>query len=137
MQNLVGVWVSRGQAKIVNLTPDGQSQLLTLESKVESRRKSTGGAPSRVPYAHGGVSAPKQSERLTNQLHDFYCNILQRIHSAEKIYVLGPGLAKKELQKEMKKRKNFLAKLAAVESSDKMTDPQLVARVKTYYGIAN
>ncbi len=135
MNTLVGVWVSHGVAKIVNLAPDGTYTLNTIESNIESKRKSTGGTPPKTPYSHGGVSVTKYNDRLAHQLHDFYSRIISKIASAEKIYILGPGLAKKELKTEIEKRKDLAPKLMRVEPSDKMTDPQLVAKVKSFFGV--
>ena len=136
MEDLVGIWVSHKIAKIVKLSLEGTCTLLTLESKVESRRKSTGGTPSKIPYSHGGVSVTKYSDRLAHQLHKFYSRIISKIASAEKIYILGPGLAKKELEKEINQKKELAPKLVGIEPSDKMTDPQLIAKIKSYFGVA-
>ncbi|MFQ5825506.1 MAG: hypothetical protein ACE5JB_15815 [bacterium] len=135
MGNLFGIWVSHKVAKIVQLSLDGTSTLLIIESNVESKRKSTGGTPPKTPYSHGGVSVTKYSDRVAHQLHEFYSNIISKVTSADKIYILGPGLAKKELEKEIKQRKDLAPKLGGIEPSDKMTNPQLIAKVKSYFGI--
>ena len=135
MGNYVGVWVSHGFAKIVNLSANGRSNLFTLESNIERKHKSTSGTPSKTPYTHGGVAVTRYTDRLHHQLQNFYSTILARISPAEKIYLLGPGLAKKELKNQMQKRKDLVNKIIGVEPSDKMTDPQLVAKVKSRFGI--
>lgn len=38
--------------KIVKLSPDGTSTLFTLKFNIESKRKSTGGTPPKMPYSH-------------------------------------------------------------------------------------
>ncbi len=135
MSNYVGIWVSHGIAKIVNLSPNGHTKLDTLESNIEKKHKSTRGTPSKSLYSHAGVSVTKYTDRLTHQLNNFYSSILKKIALADKIFLLGPGLAKKELKNEINKRTHLAHKIIDVESSDKMTDPQLIAKVKSRFGV--
>jgi len=47
--------------------------------------------------------------------------------------IFGPGEAKKELKKEMGKHKALAVKIAGIESADKMTALQIVAKVKKFF----
>ena len=48
------------------------------------------------------------------------------------ILILGPGEAKGELKKRLAKGQKG-ARLVALETADKMTEPQVVARVRQYF----
>ncbi|MFQ5603890.1 MAG: hypothetical protein ACE5HS_11535 [bacterium] len=134
MSKYVGVWVSHGLAKIVSLNHKGHSSLLTIESNIEKKHKSTSGSPPKTPYSHGGVAVPKYQDRVAHQLQHFYSSILTKTAFADHIYLLGPGLAKKELKNEFEKRKNLAHKIIDIEPSDKMTDAQLIAKIKARFG---
>jgi len=47
---------------------------------------------------------------------------------------MGPGEAKLELKKEIEKSKALIPKIVGVQTSDKMTNNQIAAKVKSYFG---
>jgi hypothetical protein len=53
---------------------------------------------------------------------------------ADKILIMGPGEAKLELKKEIEKSKALIPKIVGVHTSDKMTNNQIAAKVKSYFG---
>ena len=55
------------------------------------------------------------------------------IGDAKKILIFGPGEAKGELEKEIKKRKDLSVTIVGVESADQMTDKQIVAKVRKFF----
>lgn len=46
---------------------------------------------------------------------------------------MGPGEAKKELEKEIRQAKNLAERLTSVETCDKMTPNQIMARVRSFF----
>ena len=52
---------------------------------------------------------------------------------AEVVFVLGPGEAKIELCKQLRKPKDY-RRVLSVEAADRMTERQLVAKVRTFFG---
>ena len=61
-----------------------------------------------------------------------YNAVLSAISGVESLFILGPGEAKKELAKhiESKRLRNMLVE---IETSDKLTEPQLVAKVRKHF----
>ena len=57
--------------------------------------------------------------------------IFSYIHDAEFILIFGPGEAKSELLKHIKNKK-ITGQIEEIETSDKMTDSQVVAKVKEH-----
>jgi hypothetical protein len=55
------------------------------------------------------------------------------LKDAKQIYIFGPGEAKIELKKEIEKNNVFLDKISDIETTDKLTEPQIVAKVKKYF----
>lgn len=71
---------------------------------------------------------------LTSQLNLYYDAVIAAIGAAEAILIFGPGEAKGELRRRLESKK--MGKLiAAVESADKMTRPQVAARVRAYFAL--
>jgi hypothetical protein len=81
------------------------------------------------------VSTPADDVRqreLTGDLNSFYDEMISCILAAESILILGPGEAKSELKKRLEKD-NLSSRIVGIETSDKMTDPQLVALVRDHF----
>ena len=55
--------------------------------------------------------------------------MIAQLQDATAVLIMGPGEAKTEFHKHMEKHMP-LTKIVNVESADKMTDPQIVAKVR-------
>jgi hypothetical protein len=62
-------------------------------------------------------------------LANYYDEVIACIGDAETILIFGPGEAKGELKKRMERDKIGI-RIVAMETADKMTEPQIVAKVK-------
>jgi len=58
--------------------------------------------------------------------------VIASIRDAESIIIFGPGEAKGELKKRLE-RINLGGRIVSVEIFDKMTDRQIVAKVRQYF----
>jgi stalled ribosome rescue protein Dom34 len=72
-------------------------------------------------------------ERRKHQYHDFYQRVIEKTANAGRLIIFGPGEAKRELEKEIAGIKSPHVRVAAVESSDKLTENQIVAKVKDFF----
>ena len=59
--------------------------------------------------------------------------VIEHVGDAGKIFIFGPGEAKLELAKEMKKIKGRQERNVAVEACDRITENQIVAKVKSFF----
>jgi len=66
------------------------------------------------------------------QLDRFYDEVISFIRDAASILILGPGEAKGELKKRMQS-KGLHGRIIGVETVDKMTFPQIAAKVRQYF----
>lgn len=133
MKNNVGLWVDHVKAFIVTLKTKGDIDTQTVTSDVEPLVKSTGGGRTKTPYSKGGVSVDKSKLKQQHQLKGYYENIIEQIACADKIYLFGPGTAKKELYHEIQNNAPLAAKVISIDAADKMTEPQMIAKVRNYY----
>ena len=119
MKKTVGLWIDHKKAVIVFLGgKDPETKLVT--SNIEKHHRQS------------GVATPADDIRqreLTVELNRFYDEVVSSMRDAEEILILGPGEAKDELKKRLAKE-NLGGRIVGIEAADKMTDPQIVAKVR-------
>lgn len=127
MKKEVGLWVDHKKAVIVILTDRGE-ETREIQSNLEKQVRFAGGS-----HADGSQSAEDMRDRgFTNQLGRYYDDIIGCIRDAESIQIFGPGEAKGELEKRLES-KGLGGRVVGIETVDKMTDRQIVARVRQHF----
>lgn len=133
METQVGIWIDHEKACIVSLI-DGKTTITYVNSDVPSHVRQSGGSRSSTAHGPQDISPERRlEERYRNQLHKYYKRIIHQIDDADQLFILGPGEARVELKKMMRKSKERFAKITGIERADKMTEPQIVAKVKQFY----
>jgi LDH2 family malate/lactate/ureidoglycolate dehydrogenase len=120
----VGLWIDHRKAVIVFLTGTGQE-----EAEEEIKQIS-----SDLEHGHGQAGASVRADDLlqremTEHLNRYYDEVIASLRHAETILILGPGEAKGELKKRLEKN-HVNGREIKVETVDKLTDRQIVAKVK-------
>jgi hypothetical protein len=134
MTNHMGVWIDHRKATVVALTNEGEEIGLVI-SNVEKQLRRSSDSPLKGSYEPQQVPADDSRQRaFTGHLNIYYDTVIASIRDAESILIFGPGEAKDEL-KERLGRHNLGGRIAAIETADKMTDRQIAARVRTYFGV--
>jgi hypothetical protein len=127
-----GVWIDHRKALMVTLIPGGEHTTLIL-SEVEKHLERTGDSPLNGRFESHQVPADDARQRaLTNHLNVYYDAVIAALRPLDRILVFGPGEAKGELHKRMGKTK-LDDRVASIETADKMTDPQIIAKVRAYF----
>jgi len=122
MKNTVGLWIDHKKAVIV-FVAGKDAEIKLINSNLEKHHRQS------------GVATPADDVRereLTGHLNSYYDGVISCIRAAESILILGPGEAKSELKKRLEKD-NLSRRIVGIETSDKMTDPQLVALVRDHF----
>jgi hypothetical protein len=127
MSHDVGVWIDHKKAVIVSLAA-GQVTTKTLESDV-------GPHPHYAGSQEGG-GEKKYEERHNHDLDRYYDDVIGQLGKPDAVLLFGPGEAKLQLKERLGRSKVSSERIVAVESTDKLTDPQIVAKVKEHFGIA-
>jgi hypothetical protein len=87
-------------------------------------------------YEARQVPADDSRQRaLTGELNIYYDKVIAGLRDYRRLFLLGPGEAKTELRSRLIKSK-LGTRVEAVETADKMTDRQLIAKVHTHFGAA-
>jgi hypothetical protein len=134
MKKYIGIWVDHEKAFVASIIKDEEMKKETIhciESKVEGRVRLPGGSRYATPYGPQDVTYEKSiEERRKHHLRQYYQKIVRAIQGARKVLIFGPGEAKLELEKEIRKSKELAGKLVGVEAADKMTERQIAAKVR-------
>ena len=143
MKKYIGIWVDHKKAVIVtkkqperSYEKDVELAVTQISSDVERKVRLAGGSRTRnTPWGPQEIAVDSKIEaRQKQQLKKFYHRIIEFIKDADKILIMGPGEAKLELKKEIEKSKALIPKIVGVHTSDKMTNNQIAAKVKSYFG---
>ena len=127
-----GLWIDHKKAIVVLVTNEGE-EIKTILSKAEKQLRRSGETP--LKGRHEAQDVPESDSRqreFTGQLNVYYDEVIDCIRDAESILLLGPGEAKEELRKRLEKR-SLGDRVAAMETADKMTDPQVAAKVRQFF----
>ena len=117
----VGVWIDHRKAVIA-----------ILAGKAEQVRQVTSNMEKDVRYsgaAQEDSAEDQRDRRFTGHLNQYYDEVIGCIREADSILILGPGEAKIELEERLG-REALRGRIVGVEAVDKMTDRQVVARVR-------
>ena len=132
MKTAVGLWIDYRKAIVVAVTDKGEEITLII-SKVEKQLRRSGDSPLKGSFESSQVPASDRRQRaLTGYLNVYYDAVIASIRNAESILIFGPGDAKGELKKRLK-RNNLGGRIVCIETVDRMTDRQIAAKVRQYF----
>jgi hypothetical protein len=136
MSNQVGIWIDHQKAVIVSASAD-RAAATTLESNVgpHSRYSGRAGAtmPEGGPQDEGGEK--RYEKRFGRHLDQYYDEVIRHVGQADALLILGPGEAKLQLKERLRHHKALSTCTVEIETTDKLTDQQIIAKVKAHYGI--
>ena len=76
-----------------------------------------------------------QSRRYGQHLDRYYDEVIRQVGQPEALLIFGPGEAKQQPEERLSRSKELSARIVGVETTDKLTDRQIVAKVKERYGL--
>ncbi len=126
MKKQMGLWIDHRETIIVTLGEHGE-ETKRIESDMERYTRSSG-----KPGSGNSVAENQQDRRFANYLNRYYDEVIAYVREADAILIFGPGEAKGELKSRLAKEK-LGERVVAVETEDKMTDPQIAAKVRQYF----
>ena len=126
MKHGVGIWIDHKKAVIVSAS-EGRITTRTMESGVEAHPRYGG--------QQDGGGEKKYEERHGQQLDRYYDEVIDQLGQPEGLLIFGPGEAKLELKERLSRSRTSSERPVDVETADKLTDPQIVAKVKEHFEI--
>lgn len=133
MNHQTGLWIDHRRAVIVELI-DGGETLRVVESHVEKHLERGGDSPMKGSYEARQVPADDSRQRaLTGELTRYYDAVIAALPTHDSLLLFGPGEAKGEFRRRLAKTAPGTT-VTAVETTDKMTDRQVAAKVRAHFG---
>jgi hypothetical protein len=126
MSHRTGIWIDHERAVIVSAS-EGRVTTEILKSHVAGHPRYGG--------QQDGGGEKKYEERHGQHLERYYDEVIRHLTDAAELLIFGPGEAKRELERQVRRSKAHPVPTIDIETSDKLTDPQIVARVKEHFGI--
>ena len=135
MNHKVGIWIDHKKAVIVFASAD-RVAARTLESDIgpHARYSSRAGYPT-PDGSHEGGGEKKYEERYGQHLDRYYDEVISQLGQPEALLIFGPGEAKLQLKERLSRSKALSDRIVGIETTDNLTDPQIVAKVEEHYGI--
>jgi hypothetical protein len=129
MKKEIGLWIDHKKAVIVSLAKE-REEIKKIESSIEKQVRTPGRSGSKTLAAP--LAEDHRDNKVIGHLNKYYDEIIAFMRDAESILILGPGEAKIELGKRLELEEPK-GRIAGIVSVDKMTEPQLVAKVRQYF----
>ena len=131
MKYKAGLWIDHRKCVVV-LIKDNKIEKKIINSSAEKHLRRIYGKSSTTSFESQKVKADDKQERhFINLLNTYFDEIIFYIKDAEFILIFGPGEAKGELLKRINKKK-INGQIKEVETTDKMTDSQIIGKVKEH-----
>jgi len=131
----LGVWVDHREVYLIWADEDGRTELRHADAHYPEKAKKSYQATS-GGGAFGGV-APHATlaEKQKREARRFYERVFKAIRNAENVYIFGPGQARKELLRRLQEHKDFNGRVRGVEGAERMSEAQMAARVRRFFGL--
>ncbi len=126
MNRQVGLWVDHRETFVVSLGDQGE-ETTRIESGMEKHVRFSGGN-----RPEEGSADDQRDRQFAAHLDRYYDEVISHIRDAESILLFGPGEAKGELEKRLAS-KGLGGRVVGVETVDKMTAPQIAAKVRRHF----
>ena len=124
MKKELGLWIDHREAVVVTVSKAGE-EIKRIHSDTEKQSRFSANAPE-------GLPEDRRDRRFGEHLHQYYAEIIAAIRDADSILIFGPGEAKGELEKQLTHEK-LSGRIVGIESADKLTEPQIVAKIRKYF----
>jgi hypothetical protein len=132
MKKEVGVWIDHRKAVIVTIENEVEVTR-EIQSNMEKHVRFSSDTSSKASNTSKGSTAEDMRDRqFGGHLDRYYEAVISFIRDADSIWIFGPGEAKVELEKCLK-REELGGRIVGIETVDKMTDHQIAAKVRDHF----
>ncbi len=132
MRTRAGVWIDHERARIAF---PGDAGLTVVKAHIPSHpRFAHGGGHPGGDSSQGGESERRIEERNRNALDRYLDDVIAALGHPNAILVFGPGEAKQQLAHRLEQQTSRPRPTVTLETSDKLTDAQVVDKVTRHFG---
>jgi stalled ribosome rescue protein Dom34 len=131
MTNRVGLWIDRKGAVIVTLN-DQHAYVTKLQSGAKHIEYRGAPRPKTAYSAQYSQGDDQLDRQFLTHLDKYYKEVVSHLRGATSVLIFGPGEAKSDLKKYLAREK-APGRQVVVEAADKMTDRQILAKVRKHF----
>jgi stalled ribosome rescue protein Dom34 len=126
MKKEIGLWIDHREAVIVTLF-DREEKTERITSDIEKHVHDAGLGNDSRENRRAALD-----RRFDDHLSRYYAEVIAYLGNADSILIFGPGEAKSEFQKQLEGQALGEC-IVGIETTDSMTDGQVVAKVREYF----
>ena len=130
MDRNVGLWIDHKQTYLIWYK---EGRVDVIPSNIEPPDHFSGGTQLGGKLNQKGDMELHHNDRYRLMLAKFYKQVVASLKDVKSIFIMGPGEAKVEIEKVIKRHKAMQKRLLKVETADKMTKNQMIAHVRKFY----
>jgi hypothetical protein len=127
MKKQAGLWIDHRETVLVLIQGDS-TETKHIASDMEKHVRFSGGN-----RTEDGAADDQRDRRFAAHLERYYDEVIAHLGGVDSILLFGPGEAKGEFEKRLGIQ-GFGAHVVGVEAADKMTERQVAAKVRGYFG---
>lgn len=116
-----GVWMDNHNAMVISRPESSTGEDYAIQNKVKSKEYRGGKGE------HGSNNADQ-----ANSQH-FYKDVANLLLPFDEILIFGPGQAQEEFHNFLKGDMHFNNKKIIIDTAERMSDPQMIAKVRTQF----
>ena len=120
-KTVAGVWLDNTRAVVISNSPDVEASEYEIKGQVKSKE------------SHGGGSEHSMNNAKNNEVLKFFKSITGLLANYDEILIFGPGKVQEQFHNFLKDDHQFKNKQIIIDSSEQMTDPQMIAKVRTHF----
>ena len=116
-----GVWLDNTKAIIITNNSDNENEEYTIQNKVKAKE------------IHGGGSEHSMNNARKADHNTYYKSVSTLLLNYDEILVFGPGKSQEQFQNHLHEDPQFKSKKITIDSSEQLTDPQMIAKVREFF----
>ena len=120
-KQFAGVWLDNQQATIISNSPESTPGEYSIQDTVKAASTQGGGSEHSMNNA-------KQTGHLK-----YFKAISRLLMPFDEILLFGPGQSQEQFQHHLQDDAQFKSKQITIDSSDQLTDPQRIAKVRDFF----
>ena len=120
-KQFAGVWLDNQQAVIITSSSGTDAAEYSIRDKV----KATG--------TQGGGSEHSMNNAKQTEHKKYFKEISNLLIPFDEILLFGPGQSQEQFQHHLQDDAQFKSKQITIDSSDQLTDPQRIAKVRDFF----
>jgi hypothetical protein len=133
-RKLAGVWLDGSKAVVVSIS-GRDSAVSTIPSGIDTHERIEGESNQAGRFGNQFVEDERSKElRIADMENDFLEKVFKEVSSADQLLVFGPAQMKTKFEKRYNSETGPKPNLRAVEPADSMTENQIAAYVREFYG---